>query len=349
MPRPPASNNKGPRLPTNNNEDIQKTAAKQLPSYYGVTRAPNVSDPLILGPSKLDVRSRDSKRTTRNKDSLTTTVNTATKKQNESDPLIPVVSTESIRICESERINNENNDNKRDGTPTCIRAIGRRHFQINRKIVTESDSDESEKDEMDNAINKNTKEKELGTSNSSIKVHIPRSLVWLNLSALNSTKQKLTSSPVPSMLNPAEHNPQSSPYQTELEEDQYLVSPSPGDQFATNVESNNKDNNAVTTIKRLFLNIGHRLSYKMLMEKTVYETGKFFIHSARHMSSKDRVALCGIRLGLRSFQALGIFSMLQIKVDTGSRGIFADKMGYGKVRYLIFWKFVTNIIRRFNV
>ena len=67
------------------------------------------------------------------------------------------------------------------------------------------------------------------------------------------------------------------------------------------------------------------------------------------MSSKDRVALCGIRLELKPFQALGIFSMLQIEVDTGSGGIFADEIGYEKVRYLIFWKLVANIIRRFNV
>lgn len=32
-----------------------------------------------------------------------------------------------------------------------------------------------------------------------------------------------------------------------------------------------------------------------------------------------------------------------------SKDIFADKMGYKKVRQLIFWKFTTNIIiKRFN-
>ncbi len=41
--------------------------------------------------------------------------------------------------------------------------------------------------------------------------------------------------------------------------------------------------------------------------------------------------------------------MLQIEVDTGSESILADEMGYGKVRFLVFWKFDANIIRCFNV
>lgn len=84
------------------------------------------------------------------------------------------------------------------------------------------------------------------------------------------------------------------------------------------------------------MNIRHKLFYKRLIEKAVDETYKFFMHSTRHMSSKDCVALYGIRSGLRLFQALGIFSMLEIKVDIGSGGIFADEMRYKKVRYQIF-------------
>ncbi len=137
--------------------------------------------------------------------------------------------------------------------------------------------------------------------------------------------------------------------QIEPEEEEYFASTSPGDQFTTDVKSNNKDNNVVVTIEVLFLNIGYRSFYERLMEKVVHETCEFFIHSARHMSSKDRVAFCVIRLELRPFQALRIFLMLQIEVDIGNEGILADKIGYGKVRYLIFWEFVANIIRRFNV
>lgn len=50
----------------------------------------------------------------------------------------------------------------------------------NRKIITKSNLDQSKEYEMSNAIDKDTKEKKLGISNSSIKVHIPRSLVWVN-------------------------------------------------------------------------------------------------------------------------------------------------------------------------
>ena len=41
--------------------------------------------------------------------------------------------------------------------------------------------------------------------------------------------------------------------------------------------------------------------------------------------------------------------MLQVELDIYSKGIFADKIKYEKVRYLIFLKFVANIIRFFNV
>lgn len=72
---------------------------------------------------------------------------------------------------------------------------------------------------MSDTIDENTEEKELGTSNSNIKVHILYSSVLLNLSTLNSSKQKSTLSQVPSMLDPAEHDSQSSSYQTKPEED----------------------------------------------------------------------------------------------------------------------------------
>ncbi len=127
---------------------------------------------------------------------------------------------------------------------------------------------------MSNVIDKDTKEKKLGLSNFNIKVHISHSLVLLNLSALNFTKQKLTSLPVPSILDLAKTNPQSSLYQTKSKKVQYLASFSPNNQFATNVKSNNKDNNTIAIIERLFLNMGHRSSYKRLIEKVIYETCK---------------------------------------------------------------------------
>lgn len=138
------------------------------------------------------------------------------------------------------------------------------------------------------------------------------------------------------MLDFTKYNPQSFAYQTELEENQYLASFSLIDQCANNVKSNDMNNNAVAIIEGLFLNIRYRSSYKRLIEKIVHETWKFLIHSTRHISSRDWMALDGIRLGLRPFQALGIFLMLQIKVDTGSKGIIVDKIRYRKERYLIF-------------
>lgn len=178
---------------------------------------------------------------------------------------------------------------------------------------------------MSNVIDKNTKKKELRTSNSSIKVYIVHSSILIYLSALISIKPKSMSSPVPFILDPTKHDPQSFPYQTEPKEEEYLASSSSDNQFANNVKSNNKDNNAIATIERLFLNNRHRSSYERLTEKAVYKTCKFFIYSAKYISSKDQVALCGIRLELRPFQALGIFSMLHIEMDTSSRGILANK------------------------
>ncbi len=136
MPHLLASNNKGPRLSMNNNKDVQKMTTKQSPSYYSATKVPNLSDPLILSPSIVDVHSCKSKRTTRNKDSPMTTMSAATKKQNDTDTLIPVASTENVCSHESECANIENNNNKRDRTPTRIHAIKRQRFQKNRKIVT---------------------------------------------------------------------------------------------------------------------------------------------------------------------------------------------------------------------
>lgn len=188
MPRLPASNNQGPRLQTSNNKGVQKIAAKHLPSYYGATKVPNDSDFLLFGLLIVGIRSYESKRTTKNKTSPTTIANVATKKQNNSDPLILAASTKSIQSCESKYANTENDDNKQDGTLSYIYAIGRQCLQKNRKFVIKSDSDESERDEMSHISDKNTKEKELGTFNSSIKVHIPCSSILLNSSVVNSTK-----------------------------------------------------------------------------------------------------------------------------------------------------------------
>ena len=73
------------------------------------------------------------------------------------------------------------------------------------------------------------------------------------------------------------------------------------------------------------------------------------MHFPRHITSKNPIAFCGLKSGLRPFQALEIFSMLKIKVDMQGEGILADKMEYKKIRYLIFKKYIADLIKRFNV
>lgn len=177
--------------------------------YYSVTKAPNNSDSFILGFSKVSICSCKSKCITRNKNSLIIIANATIKNQNNSDPLIPVALTESIRSCKNKPTNTKNNDNKWDGILTHICAIGRWHFQKNYNIVIKNDLNESKKKEISNTIDEDTKKIELETSNSSIKIYVP---VLLNLSALNSTKHSSILLPVLSMLNLIKHNYQSSFY-----------------------------------------------------------------------------------------------------------------------------------------
>lgn len=99
---------------------------------------------------------------------------------------------ENVHNWKSKYANIENNDNQQDGILTHIRAIRCQCPEKNRRIIMKSDSNESKRDEMSNEIDEDIKEKEFEISNSSIKVHISHSLILLNLSALNSIKQKLT-------------------------------------------------------------------------------------------------------------------------------------------------------------
>lgn len=96
----------------NNNEDVQKTVAKLLPSYYGAIKAPNVSDLLIFCLSTINIHSCKSKCMTRNKVCLIATVNATTKKQNNSDLFILVMSIKSVDSCDNKNANTENDNNK---------------------------------------------------------------------------------------------------------------------------------------------------------------------------------------------------------------------------------------------
>lgn len=154
---------------------------------------------------------------------------------------------------------------------------------------------------LSNIIDKDIKEKELGIFNFSIKIHILHSLVLLNLSTLNTIKQKLILLLILSILNPTKYDSQNSFYQTKSKKDQYLISFFLNNQFTTNIKSDDKRNNAISIIKGLFLNLRYRSSYKKLIEKMIYEICKFFMHFIRYMSSKDQLALYKINLRLRPF------------------------------------------------
>lgn len=84
----------------------------------------------------------------------------ATKEPNGSDLLIHIPSKESVR---SERAN-KSDDNRRDGTPSPIGTIERRRLQKSRKIIIESNSNESDRDKRSNAKDIDTKGEDLEKS-----------------------------------------------------------------------------------------------------------------------------------------------------------------------------------------
>ncbi|MCJ1347429.1 hypothetical protein MMC31_005654, partial [Peltigera leucophlebia] len=260
-----------------------------------------------------------------------------TARQLRSDSLIPVISTRSIRSYGSERNSTENNANSLAENPPHMSTTQHLRHRWSRRTVMESDSNESSADEKtdatlsvtltqrlhkrnDNRINvinnprqktktplrvfakhQGDKEKQSEVIGPQIKVIVPPASILPGSSNANFTKQKSTSLPVPSLLNLADHDPRSSTFNLESDKEQYTPSPSPDDQFATDDESDDRGNNAVATIEELFLNIGHRSSYERLTEKAVQETCEFFMHTPRHMTSNNWIALRGIRSGLRPF------------------------------------------------
>lgn len=161
---------------------------KHLPSYYDVTKTQNNNNRLIFSLSIVGIHSCKNKHITRNNENVIMTTNATSKNQNNSNPFIPVALTESIHSWKSKRVFTKNDNNKYDGIPIHIYAIGRRHLQQNRNIVTKNNLNKSKKDEISNAIDKNTKKKDLKISNSNIKVHILCSSILLNSSTLNSAK-----------------------------------------------------------------------------------------------------------------------------------------------------------------
>lgn len=67
------------------------------------------------------------------------------------------------------------------------------------------------------------------------------------------------------------------------------------DWFAINIKGNNKDNNIITIIKELFVNIKNKLSYKRSVKKMSHKIYEFLYYFVSYMSFKDRVVFCRMR------------------------------------------------------
>lgn len=54
------------------------------------------------------------------------------------------------------------------------------------------------------------------------------------------------------------------------------------------------------------------------------------------MLLSNQVSICGLKCDLQPFQALGVYYIFVIEVITISKGILANDIGLGKVKYLLF-------------
>lgn len=117
MPHLLTSNNKRTHLLTIKDKGVKKMVIKHLPSNNIATKALKYNDHLILSSSKIGARSRKSKHTNKKRKSpktaakILSSYNTATKKPDVNDLLIPDPLTESICSCGSSYANTEDEDN----------------------------------------------------------------------------------------------------------------------------------------------------------------------------------------------------------------------------------------------
>lgn len=102
-----------------------------------------------------------------------------------------------------------------------------------------------------NVPNREIEGKELRTTNSHIKVQISSLLIFPNL--LTNSKKML--SLVQLLENSIKHDLQSFFCLTKPVDDQYLPSLPPNNEFITNIKNDDKGNDIINIIKRLFLNI----------------------------------------------------------------------------------------------
>lgn len=124
---------------------------------------------------------------------------------------------------------------------------------------------------------------------------------------------------------------------------------SSGKDFVIDNKCGNGDNNIIAIIEKLFINIKHRLLYKKLIQKVLHEICEFFLYSLKHIIFQNWGTFCNIESRLKLFHALEIFSLLQMKLNTQSKGILTNKMENKKIRYLIFIKCVAEATRQFKI
>lgn len=103
-----------------------------------------------------------------------------------------------------------------------------------------------------------------------------------------------------------------------------------------------------TIIEELFLQMEDRTTYKRMTKRVIAQTYEFFLHSSKQISMDNRIKPRSLSVGLRLFQALGIFSMFNIEIVTNSRDILADEMGFGKIFILLLFSHLLIHCRQSN-
>ena len=100
----------------------------------------------------------------------------------------------------------------------------------------------------------------------------------------------------------------------------------------------NKDfckNDSMINIEDLFQQVRNQTACEKLTSKVLEQTYRFFQHPISKISLLDQMPICGLKCGLKPFQAFGVFYMFLVEVTPLSGGILVSDMGFGKVRHLL--------------
>lgn len=150
------SNNKGLYFLASNNKNISKIAVKHLSLYYYATTLINKNNLFIFSPLTGEICRCNKKSSNKNKDSTIIAANTTTTKQKGSDCFILFASMDSIYNEANKHATTKNNNDRQNVTPSYFRPFKHQFLKEKRKIITKIDSDDSKRDKMSDAINKET-------------------------------------------------------------------------------------------------------------------------------------------------------------------------------------------------